>query len=406
MLKFSVAYTFEPGIISELARYPQVREVFGKLDKDIIGGGRSTYTLRKTTKKKLINSIQDAHANKIRFNYLLNGSHLNGIEQTRWGHRKIRTMLDFLSSIEVDSITVASPFLLRLIKRQYSHFSVRVSAFACVDSSQKAYQWEQMGADNICLSAIACNRNFELLGAIKNKVSCDLQLIVNASCLQNCAYELTHMNMLTQSSRNKDHLKGFCVDYCFLFCSCQRLLNPVNFIRSVWIRPEDLFEYEKIGFENFKILERSCPGDLLLRRVKAYAEREFKGNLLELVAPVAQIKRELGMSFTGQLRMIKTMFRPTQIKPGSLRKMEKYASHMVLHKFDKQNAAIYIDNSGLDSFLKGIRIRNCLLLNCEECGYCHKWASRVVYIDDLYKKQGTEMAEDLNLGLESSSLWM
>ena len=51
-MKFSVAYTFEPGIISRLAMYPQVTEVFGKLDKDIIGGGRSTKLSRRSAFKE------------------------------------------------------------------------------------------------------------------------------------------------------------------------------------------------------------------------------------------------------------------------------------------------------------------------------------------------------------------
>ena len=86
--------------------------------------------------------------------------------------------------------------------------------------------------------------------------------------------------------------------------------------------------------------------------------------------------------------------------------MEKYASHILLHKFDKQKAAIYIDNSGLDGFIKGIKSCNCLLLDCQKCGYCHAWARKVVYIDDSYKKDGIKMAGGLNLGLESSSLWL
>ena len=42
-------------------------------------------------------------------------------------------------------------------------------------------------------------------------VSCDLQLIANANYTLSCAGELTHMNLLTQSSRSVDNrsLDGF-----------------------------------------------------------------------------------------------------------------------------------------------------------------------------------------------------
>ena len=40
-MELSVAYTFEPGIIARLAQFPLVKELYGKLDRDCIGGGQS-----------------------------------------------------------------------------------------------------------------------------------------------------------------------------------------------------------------------------------------------------------------------------------------------------------------------------------------------------------------------------
>jgi len=46
-MKLSVACTFEPGLIGRVTAAPEVYEVYGKLQSDCIGGGRSSYTLRK-----------------------------------------------------------------------------------------------------------------------------------------------------------------------------------------------------------------------------------------------------------------------------------------------------------------------------------------------------------------------
>jgi glycine betaine catabolism B len=54
-------------------------------------------------------------------------------------------------------------------------------------------------------------------------------------------------------------------------------------IKSAWIRPEDLPAYEAMGYTTFKLLERGIPSAELLRRVKAYSERRFDGNLAELL---------------------------------------------------------------------------------------------------------------------------
>lgn len=405
-MKLSVAYTFEPGLIQKLAGFPEVKEIYGKLDKDIFGGGRSAYTLRPTSRTGLHESVKMAHAYNITFNYLCNGATLGGLEQTKHGHKQIRRMLDFLTDIGVDSVTVASPFLLRMIKKQYPHFSVRISVFAVIDSPGKARLWEDMGADTLCISAIACNRNFKKLETIRSAVQCEAQLLTNASCLLDCAHELTHMNLLTQSSCSRDPLHGFCLDYCFLNCSLQRYKNPVNFIRSTWIRPEDLCVYEKLGYASFKIVERSCPKELLLKRVAAYAHREFNGNLLEIVAPVAQIKKEQQTTFMQRLHTVRMMFKPQKIKISSLLKMRRFGEKIIQHDFSPATGPLYIDNKALNGFLAGVLERDCSTLGCDTCGYCHQWARQCVVMRDEHRREVLDLAQELDNGLSSSSLWI
>lgn len=405
-MNLSVAYTFDSSIIEQLARFPEVKEIYGKLDKDIVGGGRSTYTLSKTTNNDVALAVKEAHSYNISFNYLLNGATLNGIEQTKSGQREIRRLLDFLSKIDVDSVTVASPYLLRLVKTQYPQFKVRVSVFAVVDSPGKARQWQDLGADTICVSAVACNRDFKSLENIRKATACELQLIVNASCLLNCAYELTHMNLLTQSSRKKDSLGGFCLDYCFFYCAAKKLRETMHYLRSTWIRPEDLGYYEALGYSSFKIVERSCPSDLLLKRVAAYARRSFDGNLIELVGPVANIKKEQGASLSQRARIITTMFKPSLIKVNSLLMMKRFAEKIILHDYSPNSSPVYIDNNLLDGFIEGIKERDCDLLSCEECSYCKQWADKIVKVDTNYREEMLELADKLDDGLAHSTHWL
>ena len=191
-MKLSVGYGFQKKLIEQLAFFPEVKEIYGKMLKDPIGGGRSSLTFQIVGRKKLIESINTAKQHNIKFNYLINGSTLNGIEQTKSGQRKIRKLLDFLYANKVDGVTISVPYLIRVVKKYYPDLYVRVGAFAVVDSPEKARQWEDMGADTICLSALSCNRDFNKLENIKKSVNCELQLIVNSSCIYNCSYELTH----------------------------------------------------------------------------------------------------------------------------------------------------------------------------------------------------------------------
>ena len=137
-MRLSVACNFSPDLIDQLAAFPQVHEIYGKMRSDAIGGGRSSYTLGNIGPSTIVRTVSQAHQRGIRFNYLLNAATLGGLDQTRQGYRSIRRLLDFLSRAGVDAVTVASPFLLQMVKAWYPHIRVRVGVFACVDSPMKA----------------------------------------------------------------------------------------------------------------------------------------------------------------------------------------------------------------------------------------------------------------------------
>jgi collagenase-like PrtC family protease len=404
-VKLSVAYTFEPGIISRLGRFPEVKEIYGKLDRDVMGGGRSPYTLRPASHAVLCGAIAEAHQHSMAFNYLLNAALLDGSEQTRNGQRTLRYFVAWLDGLGVDAVTVASPLLLAIVKREHPGMQVRVGAFAGIDTPEKARQWEDLGADTLCLSAIACNRDMKALAAIRKTVKCELQLIVNASCLPFCAHELTHMNLLTQSSRKGHHLGGYCLDYCFLNCSRERLSAPEQLLRAIWIRPEDLHHYQTIGYSTFKIVERSCPGDLLVKRVEAYVNRSFNGNLMELVAPVAQIKKSLKPTTRQYARMLLTLAKPWHVKMSRMLLMKKYAEAVMLDDFSLEKAPVYIDNKKLDGFFEGITENGCRLKDCTTCNYCRSWAEKTVKINEGYREKVLSMGKELQDGLADGSHW-
>jgi collagenase-like PrtC family protease len=407
MMNLSVAYTFEPGIIGKLAGFPQVKEIYGCRGNDFIGSGRSSYTLRPVSTRGIESAVREAHAEGVSFNYLLNAASLYGMEQTREGNRLIRRMIDRLSNWGVDAVTVSLPYLMRIVKKYYPAINVRVGAFAVVDSPEKARQWEDLGADTICLSAIACNRDFERLSRIRSSVQCDLQLIANASCMPSCAWENTHMHLLTQGSMKSHRLRGFCFDYCFVQCSRSRLRDKVNFIRSIWIRPEDLPLYEQMGYRNFKLVERSCPGDLLLRRVAAYCAGKFGGNLWELVAPVAWISRGQKAPLATRLRMLRMLVRPRFIPIASMLALKRYSELVIPRDFSKETPGVFIDNNGLDGFIEGLRAIDCgrRPKACVGCDYCAKWAQRTVSMDAQWQSKALAEADKLHEGVASGELW-
>jgi hypothetical protein len=163
--------------------------------------------------------------------------------------------------------------------------------------------------------------------------------------------------------------------------------------------------YQRLGYSNFKLVERSCPTALLLKRVAAYTAKKFDGNLLEIAGPVAQIGREQGALPGQRIRMGMLMFRPFKIKISSLLKTKRYAQAVLSGDFRKGVAPVYIENRALDGFLDGLMDRSCSNLSCSECGYCGAWAGKVITLDESYRTGALLLADELDRGLLSGDHW-
>jgi len=54
-------------------------------------------------------------------------------------------------------------------------------------------------------------------------------------------------------------------------------------IKGRWIRPEDLYLYEEIGIEMFKISGRAMPTERILMAATAYSSRHYDGKLHDIL---------------------------------------------------------------------------------------------------------------------------
>lgn len=402
-MKLSVATNFDDQLVEQLKDYP-VFELYGKLPADLVGGGRASVMLAPLSPKKLRQHIQTVHRHGMEFNYLLNASCLDNMELARPGRRKIYRFLQRLKSIEVDAVTVAIPFLLEFIKEHFPQFKVRVSLFAEADHVLNVKHWAAMGADSITLNSPFVNREFATLAKIREAVSSDLQLLVNNSCLQSCPYTAYHKVLLAHGSQAGHRSGGFFVDYCYLRCSFLKLLESVNYIRADWIRPEDLHRYESLGYETFKLTERNAPTDIMVTRVKAYTERRYDGNLLDLVQPFsypAAPKESTWAKLRRLLWLGRYLYQPWKARWSHLKDIKALAEKRgMLHPF-RGDPPVVIDNRALDGFLDSFPAQGCRNRNCEECRYCGCWADRSVRIDPQYRQESLELYRRVFQGLLS-----
>jgi collagenase-like PrtC family protease len=406
-MKLSVPCTFEESLFAGLAPYP-VYELYGKLTTDYFGGGRPSFYLPFVDEKKLEYFVRRTHDCGVEFNYLLNSSAMANLEFTRAGQREINRLLDWLDDIQVDSITVANLFFLKLIKKRYPRFKVRISSHRFTDSPRKVRFWREAGADYLVISEVSIHREFKILEAMRHSAGdeLELQLIVNNWCRQNCAIAGNHAVGLSVGSQRNS--KGFPLDFCSLYCNYLRLSEPVNYIRANWIRPEDLSIYESLGYTNFKIVERNTPTALIIDRVKAYHERRYEGNLLDLLQNYSYPFEKFSpaeQDAYSRKRLIRCFLKPRAINLIKFIKVIKFGKQTgVLFPRFSENP-VFIDNRKLDGFLEFFRRSGCQEKKCDHCRYCDEWAQRVVKIDPAWRAQTMALLEDLLENIYTGEIW-
>lgn len=402
-MELSVATNFDEKLIDALKEYP-VHELYGKLASDIVGGGRSSYMLTPISTRNFEKHVAHVRKNGMGFNYLLNAACLDNLETTRNGQKQIRVLLKWISGIGATSCTVSNPMLLKMIKQDFPHLRVRVSVFAGVDHLQKAKYWEDIGADVICLDSLTVNREFRTLKTLRKHLKCELEILVNNNCLQSCSLSPAHMNLLAHSSQSKHQNGGFVIDHCILECSKMKMQNPVNYIRSDWVRPEDLCHYEEIGYKRFKIVERNLPTEIMLKRVKAYSERSYQGNLIDLIQPYGHTE-DKASTHKKMYRTLSFLLRPLKVNPFKLLPIKQLSERKGMMGNLQGPPPVFIDNKKLDGFLERFTKNSCRDISCEECRYCHKIADDVVKVDESYKNDCLGLHKKIDESLISGSLW-
>jgi collagenase-like PrtC family protease len=382
MTKLSAPTNFDNRLIEPLAK-AGVYEVYGKLTADAVGGGRPSHVLPPVNAKKLRDHVDKLHHAGIRFNYLFNAAATGGLETTAAGYKKIRQLLEQVVEVPVDSITVSNPILLQIAKRFHPELEVKVSAFANVVSVLQAQQWADMGADVITASPPYLNRELKILGEMASTVDAEIQVILNNSCIQSCAFYGTHANLHSHTSQKGHWSRGYTIDYCLLNCRLARMADPSLYIRGDWIRPEDQEVYEKLGVVYFKVVNRTNPTAEIIRRVQAYAARHYDGNLLSLVEHARDHKHPEANSLGAKARMARTFVRPTLSNPLRLKEFAKLNLPL--------DPVVEIDNRSLDGFLEFFTSHGCVGKACSNCNYCDEVAKKAISINgdsvDVYRER-------------------
>ena len=368
-MQLLVPTNWDPDLILPLSKLEADVQLYGVLPTSMIGSGGSGPDNVRMVENQAEEYIERAHSAGLKFDYLLNAPSMGNMEWDENTHQELLMHLDWISSVGADSVTVTIPYLVELIKRQFPHLKIRVSTIAHVNSVARAKLVESLGADSITLD-INVNRDFTLLKAIRNAVSCELTILMNNLCLYQCPYEYYHHDGLGHASQSYNSLSGYYVDYCVIRCSLDRLCDISQIIKCRWVRPEDIHVYEEIGMDMFKISGRSMSAERILQAATAYSSRHYQGNLYDILNII-----------TPKIGFINSAL------PG------------VQNNVIEPPPKFYIDNQALEGFMDFFGKQDCLS-GCSQCNYCQRIANKVIQFD---RNEVDEYIAMLNASLDKLS---
>ncbi|MFT5699147.1 MAG: collagenase-like PrtC family protease [Desulforhopalus sp.] len=392
-MKLSVATNWDLALLDGLAEIPEVTSIYAKLPFDVVGGGRAGTVIPSVDWDFTTSYIDMAHQRGLSFCYLINAPCLANLEQTEEGKKQILSLVDQLVDMGVDSVSIANLALVALVRRNFPNLPIRGSVLSWPTNLSRLKYQESLGVDPLIIPYSEFNRDFNMLPKIRSGLSCGMQLFVNVSCIYNCHYLGEHANSVghaSQLSQNGQRPTSF-LDFYLWQCTRRRLLHPELLLMSRWIRPEDLDQYEAMGFDEFKIIDRSRSTPWLLRATKAYADRHYDGNLLDILS-LEMLGDPAGFhsDIEGQI-------------PERMRHYNKGERQLMLRMLKLRRRLLAldlcIDNSELTEFLDGFQKIRCAETYCENCRHCHRYAERAVRFD---RAEAEILAADISKLLEDS----
>ena len=287
-LQYSIATSWSDALLSELVALNRVHrrtrfaEIYGAHRTSLTGHGRPAYRLPQVDPDVFERHVGSARQLGLRFNYVMNAPGFGGREQDPGWWREVARFLAYLAGCGVSGVTIAHPALLKFVKQEFPDFRLNVSLIAGVDTVAAAREFENFGVDVINLNPFTVNRDFDSLRAIRQAVRCELELYANIPCLDHCPRRVAHYAYSGRASQETGNPEVG-QDPFLMRCSYTFLSEPVEFLRSPFIRPEDVAAYRETGMDILKLSDRTESTEFLLKTARAYAEENYDGNLFDLI---------------------------------------------------------------------------------------------------------------------------
>lgn len=370
-MKLLVPCNWDINLIEATKSLP-VYDFYGSTQYSPIGHGRPALIIPNINEDTILEFINKAHSLGRKFSYVLNAPNMANLEFDPKFHRKLLEYFQWLVDIKIDSVHVANPFLMEIIIEQFPQLKVGASVICGVASVEMAQRFEKMGVNYLTLS-LEINRDFQALKAIRKAVKMPLIVIPNLADLRQCHYRQYHYSILGYTSQAVTPEKAWrywAMQPCKMQCNETKISEPVEIIKSCFIRPEDLKFYDEIGINYYKLSGRHQNTEWITRVAKAYSDYESPANLSDIIDTIV-----LNNQFTQEFHLDFISKSDEEIKA-----VPEFYSWSAINV--DQSDLIKIHSKKLDNFFKFFVDEGCnSSKDCKECGYCEKWVNSAIEIN-------------------------
>ena len=382
-MNFSVGTNWEPDVPAATAG-TEVTDFFASPARTVLGTGRPAENLPDVSRIRIAEHVREIHDIGATFTYLMNSPWSDALEFDTVTRRALMEELDWVRSIGADYVVLAIPYLFELVKRNFPELRIKASYSNRVTTVEHAVKLANAGAEMVCLHQ-SMMREFPFLRAVRRALpDTRLQLIVDVSCIPHCpsSYAFHHASACPALSRNdsRETAGGYhSITHGMAWCHSARLNNPSYLLAGGFIRPEDVGRYEDVGIDSLKLATRPLATPAILRKVKAYLDRRYDGNLLDIINIVS-------------FGLPDKMYGKATDTSGAAK---AYAD--IKNRFDFSKMVV-IDNRALDGFLDHFIKRPCPS-SCLGCNVCDTYASKAVTMRPEMVEEFSGLLDEYRAGL-------
>lgn len=251
-----------------------IHEVYGA--EGIFATGRFTHHVDERIICELIPKLKDLG---IGFNYLLNSISIKSYISQQ---DQLQRHLENLKAAGLTTVTASHPHMVGLLRGM--GFVVSTSLIQNIKTIEDKEWAERFGYSRIICSD-DLNRRIVRLKGFVSSANVPVEIVANNMCLPSCPLRHSHYGLEAYGDEYgwDEQLKRTKKQVVL----CRKLWgeNPVFFLKSSWIRPEDIKRFLKIGVRFIKIAGRDRNSESLKQTFDSYLLGECKGKVFDYLLP-------------------------------------------------------------------------------------------------------------------------